>query len=66
METFRTFALVIGTAFVVLGLVIVVALEMQASGLRLGGRLRHAVEVLLPPLAFAALLGFVWSAHGPG
>lgn len=60
----RDTTLVIASVMVLVGLVAIVALELGSRDRRIVGRTRDAVEVLLPPVLTAVLVGTIWSSHG--
>jgi hypothetical protein len=62
MDGVRDIALVVAGLTIVFGLVAIVTLELRNEDRRLVGRARDLVEVLLPPLLTAVLLGLVWAA----
>ena len=66
MDSVRDIALVAAALLIVAGLVGVVVLELGSEERRLVGRTRDVVEVLLPPVLTAVLVGLVWAAFGLG
>lgn len=66
MDLVRDIAFVVGTLLVAVGLVLAVVLELGSSERRLVGRARDTVEVMVPPVLTAVLVGVVWSSFGFG
>ncbi|NND02299.1 MAG: hypothetical protein HKN91_05880 [Acidimicrobiia bacterium] len=62
MDVVRDIALLVAGVAIVAGLIAIVTLELRNRERRLVGRMRDAIEVLLPPLLTAMLLGLVWAA----
>lgn len=61
MDLVRDFSLIVAALFIGGGLVAVVTLELRNEERRLVGKFRDVVEVLMPPVLTAVLLGLVWS-----